>query len=294
MLTANLVSTDNTRHSGAIASIVVSQDGKMATGGWDHYVVSSKLSDDRKTHSGRHKAWVNALNFSADDTTLVSCSYDQTICLWNTTTGELTAKLTGKTGAILAVAFAPNTSRIICGTRYLQVWDITSGTLITELNGHMSWVTSVNFSRDGQRFVSGSDDCSARVWDFQTGNCLCILNGHTKGVTSVQFSNDGAYIVTGSQDMTVRIWDSQTGVQRHVLPHNSEVNSVLFLFDDTCIASAGDDGVRCWGAEDGECLLTLPGEDVLSLAWHAQTQYLMAGDCDATLRIWKLNRGVVS
>ena len=49
------------------------------------------------------------------------------------------------------------------------VWDASTGLLLKELKGHTDWVNSVAFSSDGTRIVSGSVDRSVRVWDASTG-----------------------------------------------------------------------------------------------------------------------------
>jgi WD40 repeat protein len=51
----------------------------------------------------------------------------------------------------------------------VRVWDASTGLELKELNGHTGFVISVAFSRDGMHIVSGSYDKSVRVWDASTG-----------------------------------------------------------------------------------------------------------------------------
>ena len=61
-----------------------------------------------------------------------------------------------------------------------------------ELKGHTGQVSSVAFSPDGTRIVTGSRlDGTAKVWDARTGAALLDLKGHTGEVSSVAFSPDG-------------------------------------------------------------------------------------------------------
>jgi WD40 repeat protein len=73
----------------------------------------------------------------------------------------------------------------------VRVWDASTGVELKELKGHTRSVNSVAFSSDGTRIVSGSDDNSVRVWDASTGVELKELKGHTRSVNSVAFSSDG-------------------------------------------------------------------------------------------------------
>ena len=89
----------------------------------------------------------------------------------------------------------------------VQVWDASTGKELNVLNGHTDSVYSVAFSTDGTCIVSGLGDKSVWVWDTLTGKVLNVLNGHTKPVYSVAFSTDGRCIVSGSGDKSVRVWD---------------------------------------------------------------------------------------
>jgi WD40 repeat protein len=95
----------------------------------------------------------------------------------------------------------------------LRLWDATSGKPIgPPLQGHTGWVTSVAFSPDGRRIVSGSWDNSLRLWDTASGKPIGPpLQGHTNSVTSVAFSPDGRRIVSGSADNSLRLWDAASG-----------------------------------------------------------------------------------
>jgi len=85
----------------------------------------------------------------------------------------------------------------------LQLRDAVSGTHLNTLNGHSDWVLSVAFSPDGTRIVSGSKDNTLRLWDAVSGAGLNTLNGHSNWVLSVAFSLDGTRIVSGSNDNTL-------------------------------------------------------------------------------------------
>ena len=71
----------------------------------------------------------------------MSASEDQTICIWNSDTGEM---------------------------------------VLDPLEGHTGWVRSAVFSFNGQLIVSASDDNTIHVWDSQSGNMvLGPLEGKT-------------------------------------------------------------------------------------------------------------------
>ena len=87
----------------------------------------------------------------------------------------------------------------------VRVWDASTGAQLKVLNGHTATVNSVAFSPDGTRIVSGSTDKSVRVWDASTGAQLKVHNSYNDTVHSVTFSPDGTRIVSGSSNKSVRL-----------------------------------------------------------------------------------------
>jgi WD40 repeat protein len=79
----------------------------------------------------------------------------------------------------------------------------TGGVVAGPFEGHTDAVTSVAFFPDGTCIVSGSKDCTIQVWDVCTGEAVAgLFEGHTSPVMSVAFSPNGTCIASGSLDHT--------------------------------------------------------------------------------------------
>jgi WD40 repeat protein len=139
------------------------------------------------------------------------------------------------------------------------------------LAGHQGLIAAVAYSPNSTRIVSGSWDCTIRVWSAITFEELGLMQGHTKAVTSVIFSPDGSRIFSGSWDRTVRIWSALTLEHIATIEgHQGSISSLAMSPDGKCFVSvAYDESLRVWCtssfAELGQ--LELPRSEVFSVAF---------------------------
>ena len=145
----------------------------------------------------------------------------------------------------------------------VKLWDVTSGECLQTLEGHSRYVTSVSFSPDGTKITSGSADNTVKLWDVTSGEEILSLEGHSDRVSSVSFSPDGSKVASGSFDNTVKLWDATSGECLQTLEegHSVPVYSVSFSPDGTKIASTSDNTVQLWDVTSGYLLVDLKGDD---------------------------------
>ncbi|KAF2262809.1 WD40 repeat-like protein [Lojkania enalia] len=215
---------------------------------------------------------------------------DNTVKIWDVSSGERLHTLKGHSGGVNSIAFSHDSTRLASGSglglpwdddNTVKIWDVSSGECLHTLKGYSSAANSVAFSHDSTRLASGSSDSTVKIWDVSSGECLHTLKGHSNGIRSVAFSHDSTRLASGSGsgmpwgDNTVKIWDVSSGECLHTLEgHSNRVNSVAFSHNSTRLASGsgsawGDSMIyqglglssdRTWITYNSENLLWLPSE----------------------------------
>jgi WD40 repeat protein len=199
-----------------------------------------------------HTAPIVSLQFSPDNSRVLSASWDKTAIVWDAKTGAALVRLVGHDKEVSDARFSSDGQRIVTASwdGSARIWDAAGGKLLATLSGlSTSGLTHASFSPDGARIItSAQDNYVVRAWDIATGKVVTELPGHTGPVTSAEFSPDGNLVVTGSEDQTLRLWDARTGVGLAVLMARAgPVVNAKFSADSSFIAATYSSGVvRIW------------------------------------------------
>jgi WD40 repeat protein len=244
-------------------------------------------------------AWLNAVGFSPDGTTVTAACGDGTLKRWRADSGELLHTIHWGQFEATALAAARDGNLIACSGgslpsqfgKEVHLFDAETGELLATLSGHEWFIDAVAFSPDGARVVSGGGlrDPTVRIWDAGSGQLLTTLEGHKNTVDAVEFSPDGTRIVSGSWDGTVRMWDPASGESISVWQIGHQVRSVAFSPDGTrVVVGACDNTASIWEADSGSLLITLRGHDrcVNSAAFDPGGTRIVTASNDKTVRLW--------
>ncbi|BAY48303.1 WD-40 repeat-containing protein [Scytonema sp. HK-05] len=246
---------------------------------------------------GGHAKQVNGVSFSPDGKMLASASADNTVKLWDTSTGKQIKTLTGHTNSVNGVSFSPDGKMLAStsGDNTVKLWDTSTGKQIKTLTGHTNSVNGVSFSPDGKMLASTSGDNTVRLWDTSTRNQIKTLTGHTNSVNGVSFSPDGKMLASASRDNTVRLWDTSTGNQIKTLTgHTNSVNGVSFSPDGKMLASASrDNTAKLWDTSTGKQIKTLKGHTnwVWGVSFSPDGKMLASASTDYTVKLWDTSIG---
>ena len=240
--------TGHTAHEEYVQAAVFSPTGeKWASGDYDgRLYVWDRHGNPRKALIG-HTATIKGVAFAPDGKHLASASDDETVRIWNVTSGAelISLSLTqlnperynGDLGPkqelirqqrerskqedrparpeIGALAFSP-CGNIIAGGLYgeIRLWDGMTyeviRTILPPLTCRRQF--ALVFSPSGYYLASGAwwdgtEKVSIRLWEVATGENIATFWGHTTDIQCLAFSPDGTLLASGSFDGTVLLWD---------------------------------------------------------------------------------------
>ncbi|MCL2642605.1 MAG: NACHT domain-containing protein, partial [Candidatus Bathyarchaeota archaeon] len=256
----------------------------------------STISDITLLPQG-HSGGIKSVTFSADESRILTASYDGTVREWDRETGKCLRIFKGHTNGVESAVYSLDGTRILTASwdKTVREWDRETGQILHTFVDHNSAVSSAVYSVDGKRILSASEDNTVREWDRQTGECIRIFKGHTRYVYSAVYSADEICILSASRDETVREWDRQTGkCIRTFKGHTHGAGSAVYSLDGSQILSTSMDGaVREWDRQTGKCLRIFKGHTsyVHNAVYSADESCILSASRDETVREWDRETG---
>ncbi|MEH2048127.1 nSTAND1 domain-containing NTPase, partial [Nostoc sp.] len=242
-----------------------------------------------------HSSAVRSVAYSPNGHQLASASDDNTIKIWDVSSGKLLKSLTGHSKEVNSVAYSPNGQQLASASRdnTIKIWDVSSQKIIKTLTGHSNEVKSVAYSPNGHQLASSSRDNTIKIWDVSSGKLLKSLTGHSKEVNSIAYSPNGQQLASASADKTIKIWDvNSQKILKTLTGHNDVVMSVAYSPSGHQLASASyDKTVKIWDVSSGKLFKSPIGHSsvVFSVAYSRDGQQLASTSDDNTIKIWDVS-----
>ena len=108
----------------------------------------------------------------------------------------------------------------------LKLWEISTGKEVRTFKGHSLSVESAAFSPDGRFVLSGSLDKTVKLWDTNTGIEIRTFDGHTEEVNSIAITPEGRFAISGSTDNTLKLWGMQQTTNNISYPLTAAISEI--------------------------------------------------------------------
>lgn len=152
---------------------------------------------------------INAIDFSANGETLISCSEDDQIVLYDCEKGTQIRTVNSKKYGVDLIHFthAKNTAihsstKVDDTIRYLSLHD---NKYLRYFPGHTKKVISLCISPVEDSFLSGSLDKTLRLWDLRSPNCQGVM--HLPGRPIAAYDPDGIIFAAGVNSESIKLYD---------------------------------------------------------------------------------------
>jgi WD40 repeat protein len=185
-----------------------------------------------------HAGPVHALEFLADNRTLLSAAEDKAIRLADV---NVTAVLDAHPGGVAGIAFNPAGTLLLSGgaDKTVKVWDAAKGQVTKTFGPLAEAVRAVAFNRAGTH-VAAAAGKEVRVWTLADGKEVRSLT-HPAEVAGVAFSLDGTRLATACGDQQAHVWELATGQELVAFPHAGPVRAVACALSSNDLVVAAND-----------------------------------------------------
>lgn len=285
------------------------------SGAWAYFqgAVVNLATGEAVQLQGPHLIILAGVQFSPDEAALAG--RDGNLAgVWDVQTGGFQFWLSGHEQEIEALAFSPDSKRVVTGgaDRTIRLWDAASGQPLSLFSSDR--VEHLAFSADGEYLASMENDGSrssfVRVRTASDGAVVFDVRYGIGRQTNYEnpFTQDLRRFVVylaGGLDLTVQIW-SVEGDLLVSIPnaHTSTIRGAGFSPDGARLVTYADvDRVaRVWDAETGELIATIQdsvppvtgrASSVEDVDFSPDGSLLATASIDGTVRVWDASTGAL-
>ena len=194
------------------------------------------------------------LSYSQSTNRLLSRFADDTLRLWDMTTGEVIRSFR-PAGWLDSAVLSPDGNHVVAGSevgyydpRVLELWDGNTGALNRSITGAISGDPDhLAISPNGVYLATAGFNIVVR--SLPAGDYLYDGDANDT-VMSMIFSSDSMALILGTYEGSIQVWDATSGALERTIPaHGRLVTSLAAQPNGSLVASAADDGwLYLWDA----------------------------------------------
>jgi len=187
----------------------VSPDGKILAsggGGVNRYLSLTRIADGVQLHSIYTGSYLHDLAYSPDGSLVATAGSDNSVQIWDVTTGSRILVIEAHEDDVSSVDFSPNGEFIATGAggwddtddASIKIWSVADGGLVRTLEGFDDWVHALDFSPDGNMLLTSGRNGSQgiiKIWSLANGE---LMRWYAASAYDLSYSPDGETFAYGS------------------------------------------------------------------------------------------------
>ncbi len=175
---------------------------------------------------------------------------DRSVRIWSLQTGDLLATRVGHSSSVLALAFAPDGSRLasVGEGSTLRFWDTVDDPRVLQ---HLDYVYGARFSPDGARVYTASWDSFLRAFDAESGAEIAKWSIGSK-VRDLAVDPRGRWIAVVGNDVVVLDAVDGREIARFEEGHATKYDVAASPIEDVVVLLSTRDGLLLHDARTGQ------------------------------------------
>ncbi len=247
-------------------------------------------NDKTKTFKKIHTKGIQLLKYLSMNGYVASCSYDNTINIWNPNTGESIRIYAKHTQWVFSLDQIDEDTMVSgSADNTIHVWKISTGQTLKTINAGFS-VFSIKSLSNG--LIACGLGRNISIYKYSTGNLTKTLIGHTQSVNSIELLNE-QFMASGSYNTKVIIWDLYSYSIKYTLSQHERGVRCVKRLSSSLMASGDESGqIIIWNWLNGSLVYKLIGHNrtVASLDLY-DDQTFISGSLDTTIKLWNITNG---
>lgn len=205
------------------------------------------------------------IDISPNGTILAAAMADNTVILYDLSSGQKLKVLEGHTNRVRDVKFRDEGFLFSCSNdQKIAAWDVATGEPHWGKHQHSKNIKNLQLSNDGTKLITASNDGTASILTAVGENVgaeeLRVIHGDNY-VNDAAVTPDNKYLVTVSGDGYAKIWNAEDGRSEHYLFLNDPLGAVDISDNGKLILVGGRRFVYVIETGTGNVVVKIPGSN---------------------------------